>query len=239
MERLQKYIASCGVASRRAAEEMIKDGRVTVNGRIVTEMGITVEPGVDTVLVDGSEIYPEEKKVYILLSKPRGYVTTASDDHGRPTVLDLIDVPERIFPVGRLDMNTEGLLILTNDGEFANHIMHPRYECEKTYFARLEAPLAEDKVEMLRKGVTIEEDEGKFKTSPAVVIRRDENKFSVKIREGKKRQVRRMFEAVGGKVLYLRRTAIGELRDTELEKGKWRYLTPKEINYLMTHTNEN
>lgn len=223
------------MASRRAAEGIIAAGRVTVNGVTVTEMGISVEDYEDEIAVDGRIVYPEKRKVYILLSKPKGYVTTVSDTHGRPTVLDLIDVPERIFPVGRLDFNTEGLLILTNDGEFANHLMHPRYECEKTYFARLEKPIDDDAVEKLRKGVYIESED--FTTSPAVVIRKDENKFSVKIREGKKRQVRRMFEAVGGKVLYLRRTAIGELRDTKLEKGKWRYLTNDEVKYLMSYTN--
>lgn len=233
MMRLQKYIASCGAASRRAAEEMIAAGRVSVNGVTVTEMGVSVDEGYDEVTLDGRPIFPEEKKVYILLSKPKGYVTTASDDHGRPTVLDLVDVPERVFPVGRLDLNTEGLLILTNDGEFANHLMHPRYECEKTYFVRTAEPVDEEALDMLRRGVQIEDG---FVTSPATVIRKDANKFSVKIREGKKRQVRRMFEAVGGKVLYLRRTAIGELRDTRLEKGKWRYLTKDEVNYLMHYS---
>lgn len=233
MMRLQKYIAICGEASRRAAEEMIASGRVYVNGKLVTEMGITVEEGIDEVTLDGRVIFPEEKKVYILLSKPKGYVTTAADDHGRPTVLELVDVPERVFPVGRLDLNTEGLLILTNDGDFANHLMHPRYECEKTYFVRTAEPVDEASLDMLRRGVRIDDD---FVTSPATVIRKDENKFSVKIREGKKRQVRRMFEAVGGKVLYLRRTAIGELRDTKLEKGKWRYLTPAEVKYLMNYS---
>lgn len=231
--RLQKYIAICGEASRRAAEEMIASGRVYVNGKLVTEMGVTVEEGVDEVTLDGRTIFPEEKKVYILLSKPKGYVTTAADDHGRPTVLELVDVPERVFPIGRLDLNTEGLLILTNDGDFANHLMHPRYECEKTYFVRTAEPVDDASLDMLRRGVRIDDD---FVTSPATVIRKDENKFSVKIREGKKRQVRRMFEAVGGKVLYLRRTAIGELRDTRLEKGKWRYLTPAEVKYLMSYS---
>lgn len=233
MMRLQKYIAICGEASRRAAEEMIASGRVYVNGKLVTEMGVTVEEGVDEVTLDGRTIFPEEKKVYILLSKPKGYVTTAADDHGRPTVLELVDVPERVFPIGRLDLNTEGLLILTNDGDFANHLMHPRYECEKTYFVRTAEPVDDASLDMLRRGVRIDDD---FVTSPATVIRKDENKFSVKIREGKKRQVRRMFEAVGGKVLYLRRTAIGELRDTRLEKGKWRYLTPAEVKYLMSYS---
>lgn len=235
MMRLQKYIASCGAASRRAAEEMIAAGRVSVNGKVVTEMGTTVNEYEDEVALDGRIIYPEEKKVYILLSKPKGYVTTASDDHGRPTVLDLVDVKERVFPVGRLDLNTEGLLILTNDGEFANRLMHPRYECEKTYFARLAEDIDDEAVEKLRHGVRIDDD---FVTSPATVIRKDTNKFTVKIKEGKKRQIRRMFEAVGGKVLYLRRTAIGELRDTKLEKGKWRYLTDAEVRYLMNHSNE-
>ena len=234
MMRLQKYLASCGVASRRAAEGIIAAGRVTVNGVVITEMGTSVEEYEDEVAVDGRIVFPEERKVYILLSKPKGYVTTVTDPQGRPTVIDLIDAPERIFPVGRLDFNTEGLLILTNDGEFANHLMHPKYECEKTYFARLEKPLDDESIDKLRKGVYIAEED--FTTSPAVIIRKDENKFSVKIREGKKRQVRRMFEAVGGKVLYLRRTAIGELRDTKLEKGKWRYLTDEEVKYLMNYS---
>ncbi len=234
MMRLQKYLASCGVASRRAAEEIIASGRVQVNGETVTQMGTSVNEYEDVVTVDGKPVFVEEKKVYILLSKPRGYVTTATDPQGRPTVLDLVDVKERIFPVGRLDLNTEGLLILTNDGEFANHMMHPRYECEKTYFVRLAEPLGDDEAEKLRHGVWIEEEQ--FMTSPATVLRKDENKFSVTIREGKKRQVRRMFEAVGAKVLYLRRTAIGQLRDTRLEKGKWRYLTDEEVKYLLSYS---
>ncbi|MBP3347564.1 MAG: rRNA pseudouridine synthase [Clostridia bacterium] len=234
MMRLQKYLAACGVASRRSAENMIAAGRVAVNGQTVTEMGTSVEEYVDEVTVDGNVVTLEERKVYILLSKPKGYVTTAQDTHGRPTVLDLVDVPERVFPVGRLDLNTEGLLILTNDGEFANHMMHPKYECEKTYFARLAEPLGDAEADKLRHGVWIEEEQ--FTTSPATVVRRDANKFSITIREGKKRQVRRMFEAVGGKVLYLRRTAIGKLRDTDLEKGKWRYLTDEEVRYLLEYS---
>lgn len=237
MMRLQKYLAACGVASRRSAETIIASGRVSVNGQIVTQMGVTVEEYEDEVTLDGNKIYPEERKVYILLSKPKGYVTTATDPQGRPTVLDLVGVKERIFPVGRLDLNTEGLLILTNDGEFANHMMHPRYECEKTYFVRLAEPLGDAQAEKLRHGVWIEEEQ--FMTSPATVVRRDENKFSVTIREGKKRQVRRMFEAVGAKVLYLRRTAIGQLRDTKLEKGKWRYLTDEEVKYLIEYSKGN
>ena len=228
--RLQKYIAACGVASRRAAEKLIADGKVTVNGVLVTVPGTSVAEG-DAVAVDGKPITPEERKVYVLLNKPKGYVTTAADTHDRPIVTELVNIPERVFPVGRLDMNTEGLLILTNDGEFANHLMHPRYECEKTYYARLARPIDENAEEALRNGVTLEDG---YRTQPAVVLKKEDGIYTVKIKEGKKRQIRKMFEAVGGKVVYLRRTAIGFLRDPHLAKGQWRYLTEQEVEQLLS-----
>lgn len=226
--RLQKYLAECGVASRRAAEKLITQGRVAVNGQVATVLGTCVEE-TDRVTLDGKPVQPEAQKVYILLNKPKGYVTTAADTHNRPIVTELVDVPERVFPVGRLDIDTEGLLILTNDGEFANQLTHPKYGCEKTYYARLAAPIDKEAEERLRRGVEIE---GEYVTQPAIVERKEPGVYRIKIKEGKKRQVRRMFESVGGRVVYLRRTAIGGLRDTKLAKGSWRFLTQEEVRSL-------
>lgn len=226
--RLQKYLAECGVASRRAAEKLITQGRVAVNGQVVTVLGTCVEER-DKVTLDGKPVQPEARKVYILLNKPKGYVTTAADTHNRPIVTELVDVPERVFPVGRLDIDTEGLLILTNDGEFANQLTHPKYGCEKTYYARLAAPIDKGAEERLRRGVEIDEE---YVTQPAIVERKEPGVYRIKIKEGKKRQVRKMFEAVGGRVVYLRRTAIGGLRDTKLAKGSWRFLTQEEVRGL-------
>ncbi len=226
--RLQKYLAECGVASRRTAEKLITQGRVTVNGQVATVLGTCVEE-TDRVTLDGKPVQPEARKVYILLNKPKGYVTTAADTHNRPIVTELVDVPERVFPVGRLDIDTEGLLILTNDGEFANQLTHPKYGCEKTYYARLAAPIDKEAEERLRRGVEIE---GEYVTQPAIVERKEPGVYRIKIKEGKKRQVRRMFESVGGRVVYLRRTAIGGLRDTKLAKGSWRFLTQEEVRSL-------
>lgn len=233
--RLQKYIAMCGKASRRKAEQMITDGRVKVNGVRTAELGTKVEIGADTVSVDGLELSMVKKKYYIMLNKPAGYLSTVSDDFDRPTVIDLLseEIKTRIFPVGRLDYETEGLLLMTNDGDFAYKVTHPKFEMGKTYIATVGSGLTIAGLNKLRRGVRLEE----FKTSPAEVelLNSDANKAVVKItiHEGKNRQVRRMFEAIGCRVTELRRISIGKVELGNLPEGRWRYLTSHEINYLM------
>lgn len=231
--RLQKYMAHCGVASRRHSEELIRSGKVKVNGKVITEMGFLVSDK-DKIEVNGIPIKKEDNKIYIMLNKPTSYVTTVMDPEGRRTVLDLIEgVKERIYPVGRLDYDTSGLLILTNDGEFAYKSTHPRQEIKKTYLAEVNGRPAEDNLNLIRAGVEID---GKF-TSPAQVeiIKEKENStiLQVIIHEGRNRQVKRMFEAIGHEVLKLKRTAVGNLSLGNLRIGHWRYLTPAEVNLAL------
>lgn len=233
--RLQKYIAMCGKASRRKAEEMIERGRVSVNGQRITELGTKVEIGADTVSVDGKALEITSKKYYIMLNKPVGVVSTVSDERGRPTVVDLLkeEISTRIFPVGRLDYDTEGLLLMTNDGDFAYRIAHPKFEMDKTYIASVGSGLTIAGINKLRRGVVIDG----FKTSPAEVelLESDTstNLVKITIHEGKNRQVRKMFEAVGVKVKALKRVSIGRVELGNLPYGRWRYLTSHEIDYLM------
>lgn len=232
--RLQKYMALCGVAARRKCEEMIAAGRVSVNGMIITEMGTQVEEG-DEVRVDGAVITPEEEKRYVLYHKPAGEVTTVSDEKGRETVMDRFrDFPVRLYPVGRLDYDSEGLLLLTNDGELAQRLTHPSCEVDKVYLARVTGNPSNEAIERLRRGVYMEGDQRK--TYPAEVrVVRDESLFSdivVTIHEGRNRQVRRMFDAVGHKVLLLRRIRFGCVELGSLRRGEWRELTQEEIDAL-------
>lgn len=232
--RLQKYMALCGVAARRKCEEMIAAGRVQVNGRLVTEMGTQVEE-TDEVLVDGVRITPEEEKRYVLYHKPAGEVTTVSDEKGRETVMDRFrDFPVRLYPVGRLDYDSEGLLLLTNDGELAQRLTHPSCEVDKVYLARVTGNPSGEAIDRLRRGVYMEGDARR--TYPADVrVVRDESLFSdilVTIHEGRNRQVRRMFDAVGHKVLLLRRVRFGPLELGSLRRGEWRELTAQEIELL-------
>ena len=232
--RLQKYMAMCGVAARRKCEEMIAAGRVTVNGRVSTEMGTQVEEQ-DEVLVDGVRITPEEEKRYVLYHKPAGEVTTVSDEKGRETVMDRFrDFPVRLYPVGRLDYDSEGLLLLTNDGALAQRLTHPSCEVDKVYLARVTGNPSNEAIDRLRRGVYMEGDERR--TYPADVrVVRDESLFSdilVTIHEGRNRQVRRMFDAVGHKVLLLRRVRFGPLELGNLRRGEWRELTAQEVELL-------
>ncbi len=233
--RLQKYIAMSGVASRRAAEELITSGRVMVNNQKITELGTKVEIGADVVMVDKEIVSPEVKKYYIMLNKPVGYVSTVSDQFDRPTVLDLVseDIKSRIFPVGRLDYDTSGLLLLTNDGDFTYKVTHPKFNMDKTYIATIKGGITPKGLAQLRGGVIIEEN---FKTSPAEVemisCEKGYTKIKITIHEGKNRQVRKMFEAVGCKVTELERIKIGIVELGNLPLGRWRYLTSHEISYL-------
>ena len=230
--RINKYIASSGVCSRRKADELIANGNVKVNRQAVTEMGYDVKEG-DIVEVNGKVIAPEEKKVYYLVNKPTKVVTTSSDDKDRMTVVDLLtDVSERVYPVGRLDYNTSGLLIVTNDGDLAYKMTHPKHEVYKTYIAEVSGVLSSAKAAKLRKGVDI----GGFVTSPAKVkiLRGNKSQTTVEIsiREGKNRQIRKMFKAVGNPVLSLERIAIGDIKLGRLKLGGYRKLTREEIDYL-------
>ena len=230
--RLNKYIASAGVCSRRKADELIANGNVKVNGASVREHGVQVEPG-DVVAVNGKVIEEPADKIYVAVNKPLGYITSMDDDKGRATVAELVDdIPERLFPVGRLDYNTTGLLIMTNDGQLTYTLTHPKHEVWKTYVAVVAGVLSDTRIAKLRKGVDI----GGLVTSPAKVkVIKQMPRHAVveiKIREGKNRQVRKMFAAVGNKVQSLERTAIGDVRLGRLMSGHYRKLTRQEVEYL-------
>ncbi len=229
-ERLQKILAKAGIASRRNAEELIRQGKVTVDGTVITEMGCRVDPDRQVVAFEGRPLRREEEKIYLLLNKPRGYVTTLHDPQGRPIVSALLTgITSRVFPVGRLDFDTEGALILTNDGDFAERILHPRFEIERTYQATVRGLPTPEKIRELEEGVELE---GK-KTWPAKVhIIAEEpttSTLEITIHEGRKRQVRKMFEAIGHRVLALKRIAYGGLRLGALPTGKYRRLTPADL----------
>ena len=232
--RLQKIISAAGVASRRAAEKLILEGRVAVNGRTIRELGSKADPDADEIRVDDRRIKGAQRLRYFLLNKPRGYVTTRSDPEGRPTVLDLLNVREYVYPVGRLDFDSEGLLILTNDGELAARLTHPRHEVERVYEVQvLGVPDAHD-IEWLSRGIVIE---GR-RTSPAEVefrgsVRKDGTSvLRVTIHEGRSRQVRKMCDAIGHPVRSLRRVRIGPIADARLGLGSYRELTSEEVRRL-------
>lgn len=235
-ERLQKYLANSGIASRRKAEEYILAGKVKVNGKIVTELGTKVNPFKDIVEFEGKKVKKDIKKVYVLLNKPIDYVTTVKDQFNRNTVVDLVkNAGENLLPVGRLDMYTSGALILTNDGDFIFHVTHPKHEVEKTYTVTLRGKVTNEDVEELKQGVIIDEE---YKTKPAKVriMKIDEEKnisrLEIVIHEGKNRQVRKMCEAIGKKVIALHRSKIGNIGVKDLKIGQWRYLTKEEISSL-------
>ncbi len=245
--RLEKFIATSGVASRRAVKRSIREGRVTVNGTTVFIPGHPIDVQTDTIEYEGELVEPLTHRIYLMLNKPAGYITTRHDERGRQTVMDLLtDLPKSIYPVGRLDLETEGLLLFTNDGQFANRLMHPSHEIEKTYLAWVNGVPTNRSLNRLRKGVKIP----KSITSPAKIELLDTNlstsatisdrrnrsgmiaKLRVIIHEGKKRQVRLMFKAVGHRVIRLKRTQVGRLSLGNLPQGQYRYLTPAEVKDL-------
>ena len=234
-ERLQKYLAECGIASRRKCEEYILQGKVQVNGKTITELGVKVNPEKDKITFEGKNVKQEDKKVYILLNKPIGYVTTSDEQFGRDKVLDLVKVRERVVPVGRLDMYTSGALILTNDGDFVYKVTHPKHEITKTYTVTVKGIIQNEEVEQLKNGVKIDD----YITRPAKVkiLKTDEEKdisrLEITIHEGKNRQVRKMCESVGRKVIALHRSKIGNIGVKDIELGKWRYLKDFEVNTLI------
>lgn len=231
--RLQKYMATCGIASRRHSEEIIAAGRVRVNGSVVTEQGTRIDPVTDVVLVDGKKIEAPTTFSYYMFHKPAGYLTTVTDPQGRPTIYDLLpDLRGKVVPVGRLDMDTEGLLFLTDDGEFAHRLTHPKYGVKKTYVARVDGRMTEPALHRLATGVQL--DDGMTQPAEVRVLKAGQRHTTVEliIREGKKRQVRRMFEAVGFPVLSLRRTAIDRIRLSHVDSGEVRPLNEDEITRL-------
>jgi 23S rRNA pseudouridine2605 synthase len=230
--RLAKYLAEAGVASRRKAEELIMQGRVKINGLVVKEKGCTINPDVDRVEFDG-RIISREEKVYILLNKPAGYISSVFDPQGRPTVMELLkDIKLRIYPVGRLDFDTEGLLLLSNDGDFTNLMIHPRYEINKTYQALVKGKPDKKSLQILQEGIQLEDGI----TAPARVnilkTFQDRTLLEIEIHEGRKRQVKRMCLAVGHPVISLKRTTFGSLKLQGVAPGKYRFLTPSEVNRL-------
>ncbi len=234
--RLQKFLAHAGVASRRKCEAIIESGRVQVDGRTVKTMGLKVTPGKEKITVDNKAIVAAEKHVYILLNKPKGYVTTVADPQGRPIVTSFLqNVKERVFPVGRLDLDTEGALLLTNDGELTQSILHPSNEVYKTYEAEVKGNPAPADLRTLETGVMVEN----RKTSPAKIRVLHKNKanaiIQITIHEGRKRQVKKMFQAIGHPVLSLKRLAYGNLGLGKLAPGKYRFLTKNEINLIFSN----
>jgi len=229
--RLNKFIASAGYASRRKIDELILEGRVSVNRKMVIELGTKIDAKTDLVKVDGEIIKTKTGFIYILLNKPAGYITSTSDEMKRPTVMDLIKIKHRIYPVGRLDYDTEGLLILTNDGDLANKLMHPKYAIDKVYQVKVNRPIDEKSIERLAEGIKID---GK-KTAPAkiFIIPHTENKeFKITIHEGRNRQIRKMMEAAGFFIRKLKRIEYADLNIKGIKKGEWRYLTEYEVKHL-------
>ena len=227
--RLQKYMADCGVASRRKCETMIEEGRVRVNGRVVSELGSKIDPQHDKVSVDKLLIRPSVNQVYIALNKPSGYVCTAQDQFDRKIVTDLIDIKERIVPVGRLDYNSEGLLFLTNDGDFTYRVTHPKNKIQKKYYVQVNGIPTEDEIAQMVSGVTIDD----FNTEGTMIqyVKTNGNTahYRVNISQGKNRQIRKMFEHFGYTVKKLKRVAIGNIRLGQLRTGQWRFLTKEEV----------
>ncbi len=233
--RLQKYLANQGICSRRKAEEYILQGQVKVNGEVVCELGTKINPNKDEVIFKGNKVGNVDKKVYILLNKPIGYVTTTRDQFGRDTVLDLVHVKEKILPVGRLDMYTSGALILTNDGEFIYKVTHPKYEIEKTYNVTVKGIVTKEEIKQLEDGVKIEDyTSGKANVKILKIDKENDiSRIEITIHEGKNREVRKMCNGIGRKVLALHRSKIENIDVKSLKLGEWRYLTNKEISSLL------
>lgn len=234
--RLARYLAQTGIGSRRRAEELIESGKIRVNGNTVTQQGTKINPEVDIITVDGVRV-EFEKKIYLLLNKPAGFLCTLRDPQGRPTVAELVkDLNLRLYPVGRLDYDTQGLLLMTNDGDFANMMIHPRFGIKKRYHARVSAPITKSRLQQLRNGVRLEDG----LTSPArVKLLPGKGRLEIEIAEGKKREVRRMCQAVGLPVISLQRVGFSFLTLQGVRPGKYRLLTMKEVEKLEAEARAN
>jgi 23S rRNA pseudouridine2605 synthase len=229
--RLNKFLSTAGVASRRTADRMIEEGRVQINGKVVTSLGVKIDPRKDMVFVNGKQAVILDDTVYIVLNKPNDSITTARDERGRTTVMEYVKVRERVFPIGRLDRKTTGVLLLTNDGEIANKLMHPKNQIKKAYRASLNQPLTTDHAKRLAEGIRLSD--GKTKPAEVFSIPGGKNKIiGVVIHEGRNRQVHRMFEALGYEVTKLDRVAYADITYEGLERGGWRYLTKGEMKRL-------
>ncbi|HHV73695.1 MULTISPECIES: pseudouridine synthase [unclassified Thermoanaerobacterium] len=232
MERLQKYLAECGIASRRKCEQLILDGKVKVNGKTIRELGVKVDPNKDVVEYNGKVVTKVNKNIYIMLNKPVGYITTVKDQFDRPSVIDLVNIDDRIYPIGRLDYDTSGLLLLTNDGDLANKLMHPRHKINKVYIAQIKGVPDKMKLDMFRNGLYIDN----YKTAKAEIdilkVTNGNSTVRIVIHEGRNRQIRKMCELIGHPVLKLKRVKIGNLDIGNLKTGQWRYLSKDEVEYL-------
>ena len=235
--RINKYIATCGICSRRAAEELITSGKVKVNGKILTNLATEINEENDTVIVDGTKITPVKRKFYIMLYKPKGCICTLKDEKGRKTIMDYLQdfEKEKVFPVGRLDYDTEGLLLVTNDGDLANKLTQPSNEIPKTYVVKVEGKIEPTELATLRNGIIL--DGYQLKRSRIKVIESVDNitRMEVTIFEGKNREIHRMFESIGKEVIFLKRTMVGDLKLGGLSRGAYRYLTDKEITALQKY----
>jgi 23S rRNA pseudouridine2605 synthase len=230
--RLNKFIADCGVTSRRKADDLILDGRVKVNGKVVFELGQKINPETAKVFINEKQITQLDEKVYIVFNKPKDCITTLKDERGRTTVFDYVKVKERVFPVGRLDRDTTGILLLTNDGELANVLMHPKHEIKKSYKVSIDKPITREHAIDLKKGIRLSD--GKTEPAEIYIIPNTKNlDIGIIIHEGRNRQVRRMFESLGYEIKKLDRIAYGDISYEGLKKGQWRLLTRREINYLL------
>lgn len=228
--RINKYIAANTIFSRRKADELIKNGKVSINGKQTLELGLDINPEKDKIGINNKLIKQKTDKIYLALNKPKGYITTLADEHGRRTVMLLVPPRQNLKPVGRLDMDTEGLLLFSNDGEFINRLTHPKFECEKEYYAKIEGELTKNNQKKLEEGIIIDD----TKTSKAKInIIKTEKKrtlLTMTIHEGRNRQIRKMFDSIHHPVEYLQRIRIGRIKLGNLQKGKYRLLTTEEIN---------
>jgi pseudouridine synthase len=227
--RLQKFLSSAGYCSRRQGEVYIQEGKVRVNGRVITELGTKVDSDKDRIDINGQLLTVKQTPVYIALNKPRSYVTTCNQKNEK-IVVDLVDIPERVYPVGRLDKDSTGLLLMTNDGNLHHHLLHPSFDHEKEYIVTVAAPISESALAKMEKGMTILGD----KTRPAIVKRISSNRFLIQLKEGKNRQIRRMVKKTGNRVTALKRVRVANIELGDLPEGAWRHLTEKEIQQLLT-----
>ena len=228
LERLQKVMAHAGVASRRKSEDLIRQGRVTVNGQVVTKLGTKVDPEKDRVDINGQLLTIRQTPVYIALNKPRSYVTTCNQKNEK-IVVDLVDIPERIYPVGRLDKDSTGLLLMTNDGNLHHHLLHPSFDHAKEYIVTVATPISDSALTKMEKGITILGE----KTRPAIVKRVSSKRFLIQLKEGRNRQIRRMVKKTGNRVTALKRIRVANVKLGTLPEGAWRHLTKKEIEQLL------